>query len=267
MMWHTCSTLKTEIERNIAKKLICEEKSGVKKMSSLYKDERKIQHRNKAEYEESIRDLADQLRNAKNLDEGCFLLKDALINKDTPHKPCHTECNYTNVSNVSGRPTEKRICRCMYYYDENAESCKKCTFKKKMELKNSSRYHIRDYEVPMEFVISNVGGIDLEILDKETGIVYAAEVKPPKSHESLVRMIAEILTYTIGKVSDIYRPAICFFDGSCQATDFKKAEIQNNDDFQYLLQMVDVFYITQEEHGNVCRYAIHNNKEEPLCKS
>lgn len=236
-------------------------------MSSLYKDKSEIQHRNKDAYKKSIGDLADKLRNTKKLDEDCFLLEGALLNREKPHKPCHTECNHTKVSNVSGRPTEKRICRCMYYYNENAESCKKCTFKKKMELENSSRYQIRDYEVPMDYVIKNVGGIDLEILDKETGIVYAAEVKPPKSHESLVRMIAEILTYTIGKVSDTYRPAICFFDGSCQANDFKKAEIQNNDDFQHLLRMVDVFYITQEERGNVCRYAIHNNKEEPLCKS
>lgn len=89
----------------------------------------------------------------------------------------------------------------MNYYGKDKELCCECVLEKKWN--NTGKHKITDYEVPMEYVISKVGGIDLLIDNK-----YAAEIKPEGSPETLVRMFAEILTYTI---DSNYSPAICFF--------------------------------------------------------
>ena len=230
----------------------------------LYKDHEKINHRNIKEYLENIKDLAENIHNTKELDSDCFLLENALIEKEKPHIPDHSKCDFMTSEKDSNKATEKRICRCMKYY--NQEKCNECEFEQKMYLQNSDRYEVVDYEVPMDYVMKNIGGIDLEIKDRKTGIIYATEVKPENSNETLVRMIAEILTYTIGKVTDTYKPAICFFYNSKQKEDFCKKEIQENEDFKFLMTLVDVFYITYEIEDNVAKYIIHDNKEEPLWK-
>lgn len=233
----------------------------------LYKDRDGINHRNWKAYQENLHDLAERLRNCSSLDGDCFLLEGAAVDKTRPHHPNREkDCDFLKNPSDNIDRTEKRICRCMYYYQK--DKCVGCQFEHKMELQNSSRYEIKDYEVPMKFVMGQIGGIDLEIFDKKSGITYAAEVKPYWNTESLVRMIAEILTYTIDKVVDTYQPAICFFKNadSIQAKDFCKEEIQKNPDFQYLMQYVQVFYITYEQDGNVYKYTIHDNREEPLCR-
>ena len=77
------------------------------------------------------------------------------------------------------------------------------------------------------------------------------------------RMIAEILTYTAGML-DKYKPAICFFEGSTQYKDFCNDAIRSDENFQYLLTQVDVFYITYTEKDGIVDYVIHSHKEEPL---
>ena len=230
----------------------------------LYKDNDKINHRNIDTYKDNIKELADKIRNSDKLDADCFLLQNVVKHEEKIYTPNHSKCDFMTSKRESNKPTEKRLCRCMKYYDSN--ECKDCVFEQKMELMNFERYKITDYEVPMKYAMDEVGCIDIEIYDKKTGITYATEVKPEGSSETLVRMIAEILTYTIGKVSDMYKPAICFFANSKQEKDFCNREIYEDEDFKYLLSLVDVFYITYKLEDNIAQYTIHNNLEKPLWK-
>ena len=53
---------------------------------------------------------------------------------------------------------------------------------------------------------------------------YATELKSYKGNEEkLLRMIAEIMTYTIGYPTGKYVKAIAFFEGTKQAAEFEKA--------------------------------------------
>lgn len=149
----------------------------------------------------------------------------------------------------------------MNYYDKSNPTCQACSLERKWN--NVGEYKVIDYEVPTDFVVDKVGGIDLLIKDKH-GNKYATELKPEGSKETLVRMIAEILTYAALKEEE-YKPAICFFKDSVQCKDFCKAEFQNDSAFQYLLSLIDVFYITcVGENSGVVDYIIHNNKEKPI---
>ena len=179
-----------------------------------------------------------------------FLLEGAEP-KQEKHAPERGGCEYAEHDN--DRVTEKRLCRCMYYHNRRAEdggrdrSCAQCKFPEKWE--NKSDYVILDYEVPMEQVWEKVGGIDLLIRGKNGGPVYAVEVKPENSTETVARMIAEILTYA--EISE-YRvcgydisPAICFFKDSAQWRDYRW--LKTRSEFQTLTEKVQVFYITHDK--------------------
>ena len=78
-----------------------------------------------------------------------------------------------------------------------------------------------DYEVPAYFYGKGIGEIDLIISDGKTQ--YATELKPYQGNEeTLLRMIAEIMTYTIGFPSGKYAKAIAFFEGTKQAAEFEE---------------------------------------------
>lgn len=227
----------------------------IEKEKLLYKDDPALNHRNKAEYDKNLKYLADLVRNAKKYPDGNPMLLEKLINDSEIIKetnPTHDICDAPETV----RLTEKRICRCMYYYGKKKELCDKCKLKKKWN--NVGKLKITDYEVPMEYVVSRVGGVDLLIEDK-----YAAEIKPEGSSETLVRMIAEILTYTA--IDRGYKPAICFFENSKQMKDFKAYREENNRDLKYLMQYISVFYISyterEDESSIVCDYKIEQIEE------
>ena len=219
----------------------------------LYKDSYGINHR--SAISEKLKELA-QIVIEDNYDE--VLL---------PHprrRYCHDDKHLTCTMLESAsqeRPTEKRICRCWCYFNKKSkgQDCSACKFS--FRKKNVGEFEIVDYEVPTEFAMKQLGGIDW--LLKKNGCVYAAEVKPPNSSETIVRMIAEILTYTIGTV---YIPAICFFktdmggNPSKQYIDYLKHK--NNSDFQLILKKtgLEVLYVTFDKKT----FAIHSTSEEPL---
>lgn len=200
-----------------------------------------------------------------------FLLEGAEPDTTKPHRPNHNGCSYSNAEKPANpnRDPEKRICRCMYYYNQlNATKtqqakCDMCDFPGKR--RNISNYIILDYEVPMPYVVPGVGGIDLLVRSPDSKI-YAVEVKPVDSKESLARMVAEILTYC--EISDYsvencgntlaVRPAICFFKDSQQWDDYIK--LQSNPDWLYLLEKIKVFYIDQDEVS----FTIHDAEESPI---
>ena len=68
--------------------------------------------------------------------------------------------------------------------------------------------------------------------------------KPPKSEETIVRMIAEIYTYTIDFKD--YKRAIGFFEGSTQEKDYNK--YYDNEYFKNIIDKVTVFKFTQKEN-------------------
>lgn len=219
----------------------------------LYKDLDKINHR--SVISSNLGELAKII--SRN-DYGEILLP--YPRKRYLHKEQHVGCTMS-LSDSQGRITEKRICRCWNYFNkpECNRICASCTFGFKKE--NVSNYEIVDYEVPTVFAMKQLGGIDW--LLKREGKIIAAEVKPPNSQETIVRMIAEILTYTIDTE---YIPAICFFikntygEFSKQYVDYMR--FKNDVNFQFIKQRTDlkVLYITYDENT----FCIHDEEEEPL---
>lgn len=231
----------------------------------LFKD-KDLNRRNKFDQERNMEELAKAITDNKT-NPGA--LKDFLLgdydnnNNNQKHNPEHTLCTYQNGG--SGRITEKRICRCMHYYNDNnypqelKKICESCDYPAK--LINTSKFEILDYEVPMRTVTKKVGGIDLLLRDKSDDKVYGVELKPPYSKETFVRMVGEILTYSelldyqvevknTGKVCK-FEPAICFFEkdslepnstkNSIQWNDYKKWSKDHN--FKTIINSVKVFYI------------------------
>lgn len=112
---------------------------------------------------------------------------------------------------------EKRLCKCLYYMNSKyriANECEKCQFPERYAITGS--YKITDYEVPAYYYGSNIGKIDLILND-----IYATEVKPDKNNEeSLLRMVAEIMTYTLGFPKGQYKNAIGFFENTPQEEEY-----------------------------------------------
>ena len=217
-----------------------------------YKDKPDINHRSAITY--TMKQLADIISH-NNYDE--ILLP--LPRKRYVHNYEHTRCSLTTDNKT--RVTEKRICRCWNYYNKQCHmiKCGNCEFEFKKE--NLGDIKILDYEVPTVFAMENLGGIDW-ILDDD-GDILATEVKPPESKETIVRMIAEILTYTIGSS---YTPAICFFkntqDGqiSKQCEDYLKFK-DINDFFEIKKKTgLRILYITFDDSS----FTIHDTERTPI---
>ena len=174
------------------------------------------------------------------------------------HQDEHKVCTMPE-SNSQERITEKRICRCWNYFNKADNGyCEQCQFGFKR--KNIGNIAIIDYEVPTVFSMEQLGGIDW-LLKKENDII-ATEVKPPNSSETIVRMIAEILTYTIGTS---YIPSICFFKTDMQGNPSKQyidyMAIKDTADFKSIQTNtgLKVFYITFDD----ATFEVHDVKEEP----
>ena len=136
------------------------------------------------------------------------------------------------------RLTEKRICRCMYYFNNGSrqEYCKNCKLDSKW--KNIGTIRIVDYEVPTTHITSQVGRIDL--LLEVNGKEYGAELKTIRNRETLSRMVAEALTYNLDKKT---LPAIAVFEGSYQYKKIQELVKSKNSDWNEITKHVKVFYI------------------------
>ena len=216
----------------------------------LYKDNPEVNHRSKLR--EQIKELAKGVRLAEHSPDMKEALRKWLLNgveSKGIHIPNHSGCIGCCDS---GRVTEKRLCRCMYYFNTEKEKiCTTCNIETKW--KNIGRIAVTEYEYPTKYVLDNVGGIDLLFDD-----VYAVEVKPQNSGETLVRMFAEILTYTIDYG---YKPAICFFEDSKQMKDYKQLTLEGNEDLIYLCSFIKVFYFHTESKDGVVEFEIREIEE------
>ena len=196
----------------------------------LYKDKSEVKHKNKDDYQKILKEIASFLKTSEA--DKSFLKKIMLsgIIEEKTHESRHDNCDRRKTD--SNRITEKRICRCMFYYNKDEEKCKKCTQDNRW--KNIGKIKITDYEFPTKHVIPGVGGMDL-ILDNK----YACEVKPQASEESLTRMFAEILTYTQDCEQE-YKPAICIFPRSKQMKYYNK--YKTNPDFITISKFIKIFF-------------------------
>ena len=89
-----------------------------------------------------------------------------------------------------------------------------------------SKYSICDYEDPPFYEGDGIGEVDLVLTDGKK--YYATEVKPhhkdgvKDNNETLLRMIAEILTYTYDNPK--YEKAIAFFNNTNQEREYNALE-------------------------------------------
>ena len=214
-------------------------------MCKVYKDNPVVNHRSKLK--KQMEELAKIVRQAEQSMNKRETLRKLLINgleSKGEHIPNHVKCEGCFDS---GKVTEKRLCRCMYYFNADKEKvCDACNIKAKW--KNVGLSVVTEYEYPTKYVLDNVGGIDL-IFDN----VYAVEVKPQNSNETLVRMFAEILTYTIDYD---YKPAICFFEDSKQMSDYKRLRAEGNEALSYLCSLIKVFYFHTETKDGIVEFEI-----------
>lgn len=114
-------------------------------------------------------------------------------------------CKFT-----TGDRTEKRWCRCLVNYsdEQKKKDCDNCVLKNDYAkpVKNAK---FTDFEVPVSSDGKDkIGEIDV-ILEYE-GIEYCTEVKPEWNGESLLRMIAEIITYCYVSGDNMKNKAIMF---------------------------------------------------------
>ena len=151
----------------------------------------------------------------------------------------HKECKGTTTSTK----TEKRLCRCLYYWNsDHTKHCDTCKYQQG-RCGIEGIYRIKDYEVPAYYDGDGIGEIDLLIEGPEG--VYATEVKPPQGNsECILRMIAEILTYTLGYKD--YQKAIAFFENTPQSKEYSKLSHQVKE----LLIRADIAVFQFVESGN-----------------
>lgn len=211
-----------------------------------YKDKKNINHKSK-----DLDNLSEIYQICKKAYDSSQSNSTEVLRKELFEKYTENKKHHDNHKGCSGceteRETEKRICRCMYYYGKNQTVCNNCKLCRKWI--NEGSHKVTEYEVPTQYVLDGVGGMDLIIDD-----YYAAEVKPPKSKETLSRMIAETLTYTTGTR---YKPAIAVFDGSYQWNALK-SNYKKDDSLTEIIkkQYVTVFVIFYTEHQGIAKYKI-----------
>lgn len=158
----------------------------------------------------------------------------------------------------SERYTEKRLCKCMYYLNStHSKCCDQCVFRDRFEIVGD--YQITDYEVPAYYYGDGIGEIDLIISNDD--IHYATEVKPYQGNrETLLRMIAEIMTYTEGYPAGRYKKAIAFFEKN--RDDGKKTKQQE----EYEAADPALFALLKKADITVFRFEEVSEKAYRICK-
>lgn len=207
-------------------------------------------------YDSLIKELSASFENSRNLVKLLFGTEtpDLYSNHGTYQFGQHTHC----AGLSSKRYTEKRLCKCMYYLNTtHSKRCEKCEFQDCFEIVGD--YQITDYEVPAFYYGDGIGEIDL-IISKDD-IHYATEVKPYKgNNETLLRMIAEIMTYTEGYPAGAYKKAIAFFEKN--RDDGKKTAQQK----EYETADPALFVLLKKAHITVFRFEEVNENAYQICK-
>ena len=114
----------------------------------MYKDRPEVNHRNYSDFLKVLHEEALWLKKYyvdhedKKTLEAILLPKDEIYapNKKYPkkHHPEHEGCDGIN-NPKSTKLTEKRICRCMYYYSDTSKKCQNCLLQTKWKNKEIIR--------------------------------------------------------------------------------------------------------------------------------
>lgn len=163
------------------------------------------------------------------------------------------ECEGCDVNEPpeKGKDYEKRICRCLFYHNKDnvTKNCEHCKYKKNYFIVDSS-FSICDYEDPSFYEGKGIGKVDIVLTDGTD--LYATEIKPhnkdnnDNNEETILRMIAEILTYTYN--NPIYKKAIAFFNDTPQYDEYYALK-ERCKLFQIMdLAKINVFLITDIEN-------------------
>jgi len=215
-------------------------------MSELFKEK----CNEKTSYEDNIRKLIDSIKN-NNVKELLFGNTDL---KTIESHPDRTECKGFKNHATRGKDGEKRICKCLFYKNTNnvKTNCNNCILKNQYKIIDG-KYYISNYEIPAFYTGTGIGEIDLILSDGTKN--YATEVKPhvktekDSNNETLLRMIAEIMTYTYGFEDGKYEKAIGFFENTTQHKEY----IENNELIKELIDLanIHVFLFSEVEtnHG------------------
>lgn len=202
------------------------------------------------DYAALIKELSD------GIDGGDSVLKKLLFGNETPDLyadhgfyQCgqHNYCAGFTFSKDRNF-TEKRLCKCLYYRNTSySKHCDNCAFPDRFHVIGD--YQMIDYEVPAFYYGKGIGEIDLIISDGS--IHYATEVKAYKGNsETLLRMIAEIMTYTEGYMSGQYKKAIAFFEKNREngTKTVQQKEYENADPaLKVLIKKADITVFRFEE--------------------
>ena len=130
--------------------------------------------------------------------------------------------------NCVGRKTEKRWCRCLVNSQRKTltNECETCDLKKTYAKPVENAVFV-DFEVPVTNTKS-VGEIDL--IMEYNGKTYAVETQRPESNESVLRMVAEIITYVYCSGKEMNK-AIMFVKNSEQYCQW--VGLKNGKDYKY----------------------------------
>jgi len=216
----------------------------------LYKDDSKLQREKGLKYlADSLGDLEKALLDGHELSE-FYSYKE--------HKPYREKCTRSDKDDSKSDNDEERIFRCLYYCSKNKspnEKCPKdkCSYSHKYIVDEDCEFIVQDYQVPRDKKVPGVGKIDLVLKNIKDNKLYAVEVKRDDrdNKENILRMIAEILTYTTvtpryhyedpkkyNEKGPVMIPAIGFFKDSPQHDDYKDLRKDENEN-QNLKKIID----------------------------
>lgn len=215
----------------------------------LYKDDSKLQREKGLKYlADSLGDLEKALLDGHELSE-FYSYKE--------HKPYREKCTRSDKDDSKSDNDEERIFRCLYYRSNYKCPNDKCSYGIKYVIDKGCGFVVQDYQVPRDKKVPGVGKIDLVLKNIKDNKLYAVEVKRDDgdNKENILRMIAEILTYTTVTPRYHYEdpkkynekgpemiPAIGFFKGFFKDTpqykDYKDLRKDENEN-QNLKKIID----------------------------
>lgn len=194
----------------------------------------------------------------------------------------HDDCDFSDGK--STRRTEKRLCRCLVNFEKQGarKNCGACCMNithrlaKRVCGEKGAACAFLDFEVPVSPCSDDqIGEIDL-ILSFD-GEIYATEFKPSWNTESVLRMIAEIVTYgAFASASEnfpfpAFKKAIMFMDADEKVQLKNRTELRKPEQYRQFCEKGYRYGIDDSVRALLAKYEISvfclsSEKEEYVVK-